>query len=61
MAVALPIVYIEAGSLWDGTDPTYGENTYTTVYECGRCGALVSNWRQDDHSAWHASLEPAAP
>jgi hypothetical protein len=47
------IQYIEAGSLYDGTDPTYGEDQFVEVYECGRCGALVSRWRQDDHTRHH--------
>jgi hypothetical protein len=47
------IQYVEAGSLWEGTDPTYGENTWQPVVECGRCGALISRWREDDHTAWH--------
>jgi hypothetical protein len=49
----IQIHYVEAGCLYDGTDPTYGDNQYTTVYECGRCGALVTIWRQEDHTAHH--------
>lgn len=51
------INYIEVGNLTDGTDPTYGNDIYVTVFECGRCGSIVGEYRKDDHTRWHETIE----